>query len=165
MKICVVIKIRTSDVQDGPALSTLETSAWSPDVTPAPAREPGSTFFNERTRPEDVLVADADGRVIGYVMLHQSSPLASHSHVLEINGLAVDPAHQGHGVGRRLVQEAKGEAKRRGARKLSLRVLSQNVAARRLYESSGFAVEGVLKEEFIVQGQLIDDVLMACHLG
>lgn len=164
MKICAVMKIRTSDVQDESALLALDASTWSPDVTPAPAREPGSTFFNDRTRPEDVLVADADGRVVGYVMLHESIPLASHSHVLEINGLAVDPAHQGHGVGRRLVQEAKREAQRRGARKLSLRVLSQNVSARRLYESSGFAVEGVLKAEFVLQGQLIDDVLMAWHL-
>jgi ribosomal protein S18 acetylase RimI-like enzyme len=163
MKICAVINIRSSDVQDESALSALNTSTWSPDVTPAPTRESDSTFFNERTRPEDVLVADTDGRVVGYVMLRQSIPLASHSHVLEINGLAVDPAHQGHGIGRLLVQEAKREAQRRGARKLSLRVLSQNVSARRLYESSGFAVEGVLKAEFVLQGQPIDDVLMAWH--
>jgi RimJ/RimL family protein N-acetyltransferase len=62
------------------------------------------------------------------------------------------------------VQEAEREAQRRGVRKLSLRVLSPNISARKLYESSGFAVEGVLEGEFILQGQLIDDVLMARHL-
>lgn len=109
-------------------------------------------------------MAEDDGRVVGYVTLHQSIPLATHSHVLEINGLAVDPAHQGQGVGRRLVEEAKREARRRGARKLTLRVLRPNVSARQLYDSCGFAVEGVLEAEFVLQGQPVDDVLMAWHL-
>jgi len=152
-------------VQDELALSSLDISTWSPDTTPGPAREPGSTFFGDRTHPEDVLVAEDGGQVVGYVLLHNSIPLASHSHVLEINGLAVAPAHQGHGVGRRLVDAAKGEAERRGARKLSLRVLSPNVLARRLYESCGFTVEGVLEGEFVIEGEVVDDVLMAWHLG
>jgi len=164
MKICAVITIRSSHAQDESELLALDVATWSPDVTPAPARDLGSTFFADRTRPEDVLVADAEGTVVGYVKLHQSIPLASHGHVLEINGLAVDPAHQGQGVGRRLVQAAGREAQHRGARKLSLRVLSPNVSARRLYETSGFIVEGILKAEFVLQGQLIDDVLMAWHL-
>lgn len=152
-------------MQDESALSSLDISTWSPDVTPAPAREPGSAFFSDRTHPEDVLVADDDGQVVGYVLLHQPITLASHRHVLEINGLAVDPAHQGHGVGRRLVDAAKREAEGRGARKLSLRVLSPNVLARQLYESCGFTVEGVLEGEFVIEGEVVDDVLMAWHLG
>lgn len=142
----------------------LDISTWSPDTTPAPTRDPSSTFFSDVTRPEDVLVADDDGTVVGYVKLHQSIPLASHGHVLEMNGLAVDPAHQRRGVGRALIQAAGREAQHRGARKLSLRVLSPNVSARRLYESSGFTVEGILKAEFVLQGQPVDDVLMAWHL-
>ena len=54
------------------------------------------------------------------------------------------------------------QARSRGARKLSLRVLGGNVAARRLYESCGFTVEGVLCEEFFLGGRYVDDVLMAC---
>jgi RimJ/RimL family protein N-acetyltransferase len=56
------------------------------------------------------------------------------------------------------------QARDRGARKLSLRVLGGNTAARRLYESCGFAVEGVLREEFFLAGRYDDDVLMACVL-
>jgi len=50
----------------------------------------------------------------------------------------------------------------RGARKLSLRVLGGNVAARRLYESCGFMAEGILREEYFLGGRYVDDVLMAC---
>lgn len=152
-------------MQDESALSSLDISTWSPDVTPAPAREPGSAFFNDRTDPEDVLVADCAGTVVGYVQIHHPTALASNRHVLEINGLAVAPAHQGHGVGRRLVEGAMREAERRGARRLSLRVLSPNVLARRLYESCGFTVEGVLEGEFVIEGEVVDDVLMAWHVG
>jgi len=160
-----VIVIRPADAHDDAALALIDLATWTWDTSPAPARPPGEAFFSGRTSPEDVLVAEADGRVAGYVTLHQAIPVPSHDHVLEVNGLAVDPELQGLGIGRHLVEEAKREAQRRGARKLSLRVLGPNVAARRLYESCGFAVEGVLEEEFLLSGQLVDDVLMACQVG
>ncbi|NUR65391.1 MAG: GNAT family N-acetyltransferase, partial [Streptomyces sp.] len=49
---------------------------------------------------------------------------------------------------------------RRGARRLTLRVLGHNTPARRLYESEGFVVEGVLPEEFLLDGEYVDDVFM-----
>jgi ribosomal protein S18 acetylase RimI-like enzyme len=159
-----MMDIRGARLQDDEALATLDMATWSAHVSPAPAREPGSPFFNDRSQPENVLVAETDGVAAGYVMLHQSIPLQSHHHVLEVNGLAVDPSRQGRGIGRALMEEAKREARRKGARKLSLRVLAPNVTARRLYESCGFTVEGVLAGEFVLDGQVVDDVLMACFL-
>ena len=69
------------------------------------------------------------------------------------------------GAGRQVihsfVEAAVDEARRRGARRLTLRVLGPNYAARRLYETCGFEIEGVLHGEFHVDGEDIDDVLMA----
>lgn len=144
------------------ALLRIDALTWAAAVAPGPP--PASAFFGERTRPEDVLVADADGAPAGYVKLGESIALPSHRHVLEIQGLAVDPARQGRGTGGRLVNEAVEEARRRGARKLSLRVLAPNLAARRLYAACGFAVEGVLRGEFLLDGRYVDDVLMARRL-
>jgi RimJ/RimL family protein N-acetyltransferase len=64
-------------------------------------------------------------------------------------------------VARRLLDAAAEEAGRRGATKLGLRVLGGNTSARALYESAGFAVEGVLRAEFRLDGRFVDDVLMA----
>jgi ribosomal protein S18 acetylase RimI-like enzyme len=64
-------------------------------------------------------------------------------------------------VGRALLEAALAEARRRGARKLSLRVLGDNERARALYERAGFEVEGVLRAEFHLDGRDVDDVLMA----
>ena len=90
--------------------------------------------------------------------------MPSHAHVLVINGLAVDPARQGHDVGRQLVAAAADEALSRGAHKVSLRVLAPNVRARRLYEACGFTVEGVLRREFLLSDEYVDDLFMACYL-
>ena len=160
-----MIDVRPARAEDDQALAAIDLVSWSSQVTPASAREPGSPFFNDQTAPEQVLVAEADGVVAGYVRLHQSIPLPSHGHVLEVNGLAVDPGKRGRGIGRRLMEDAKLEAARRGASKLTLRVLAPNAPARRLYEACGFTVEGVLEAEFSLDGQLVDDVLMACRLS
>lgn len=159
-----MVEIRTAQPADDQSLARLDVATWGPCSTPAPARETATPFFDERTKPADVLVAVEDGQLLGYVTVQQTIPLPSHEHVLQINGLAVDPRQQGRGIGRLLVEEAKAMARRRGARKLSLRVFSPNAPARRLYESCGFVTEGVLHEEFLVEGRWVDDVLMACHL-
>jgi ribosomal protein S18 acetylase RimI-like enzyme len=108
-----------------------------------------------------VLVAELDGEVAGYVRLGHPTPLPASRHVVMITGLAVDPDRQGRGVGAALLEHAIEEARRRGARKLSLRVLGPNERARALYERAGFEVEGVLRGEFHLQGEDVDDVLMA----
>lgn len=132
----------------------------SPGGTPTA----GFRFFGEATKPEDVLVAEEDGVVLGYVWLRRTGPRPAHDHVLVVDGLAVDPACQCTGVGRALVRAAIEEARRRGGRKLTLRVLEPNAAARRLYESAGFRVEGVLHDEFVLDGVCVSDVLMALDL-
>ena len=161
-----MIAVRLANDSDGPALTRIDLATWTPAVSPAPAPVDADTyqFFDDRTVPGNVLVAQVNGDVAGWVTVRSPTPLLSHAHVLEISGLAVDPTHQGAGVGQRLVEAAVQECRRRGARKVTLRVLGPNTAARRLYERCGFEAEGVLHDEFLLQGRYVDDVLMARHL-
>ena len=158
------VEIRPAQLTDETEIKQIDLVTWTMDSSPAPPSPPDQPFFGERNQLADVLVAEADGQVIGYAILRQAVPIPSHRDVLEINGLAVDPAHQGHGAGRRLVEACAEQARRRGARKLTLRVLGINDRARRLYESCGFQIEGVLRDEFYLGGQYVDDVLMARFL-
>lgn len=157
--------VRVASDSDGPALARIDLATWTPAVSPAPAPSTHAyQFFNDRTVPGNVLVAEVDGHVAGWVKVRSPTPLMSHAHVLEIGGLAVDPDRQGAGVGHHLVEAAVQECRRRGARKVTLRVLGPNAVARRLYERCGFRAEGVLKDEFLLEGRYVDDVLMARQL-
>jgi ribosomal protein S18 acetylase RimI-like enzyme len=159
-----VLEVRSAASSDEESLAAIDRATWSWLTSPAPPPGKGWRFFDERTRPEDVLVALEDGEVAGYVRLAPVSPLESTSHVLQVNGIAVDPARQRRGVGRTLIDAAVGEARRRGARRLTLRVLGSNDGARRLYESAGFVSEGVLRAQFLLDGVYVDDVFMAFEL-
>ncbi|MFI1352311.1 GNAT family N-acetyltransferase [Streptomyces sp. NPDC020898] len=154
--------VRLALPDDEEVLGRLERATWSTlhAVTPR-ARQPYTPFFHESSDARDHLVAVAgDGRVVGFVRLARPSPLASNAHVRQIQGLAVADEARGMGVGRLLVRAAVAEARRRGALRLSLRVLGHNSPARKLYESEGFVVEGVQPREFLLDGEFVDDVLM-----
>ena len=111
--------------------------------------------------PEAFLVAEMDGRIVGYVRLRPPSRLPENAHVIQVQGLAVHPDARGRGIAAMLLAEAEQRLRERGTQKLTLRVLSTNVTAIRLYERLGFTREGVLRREFIINGSYVDDVLMA----
>ncbi len=158
-------RIRAARPEDDGELALLDRLTWSPlhAVMPEP-RPPYPPFFSERHSPEDCLVAELDGRLAGYVHLGFPTPLDSNRHVRQIQGLAVAEGARGRGVGRALVRAAVDEARRRGARRITLRVLGHNTPARALYAAEGFTVEGILPEEFLLDGTYVDDVFMGRFL-
>jgi hypothetical protein len=82
----VVMTIRQARLEDEPELRDIDAATWTADVSPAPPPSADTAFFGERTAPSDVLVAETGRVIAGYAALGQSSPLASHSHVLQIRG-------------------------------------------------------------------------------
>ena len=156
--------IRPAEPSDEGELAALDRATWSSLSSPGPTPAEHELFFNERSSPEDVLVAVEEGDVVGYIRLGRASRFASSDHVVTVNGIGVDPLWQRKGVGRALIDAAAAEARRRGARRLTLRVFAPNAAARQLYESTGFVVEGVLRGEFLLDGEYVDDIWMALDL-
>ena len=150
--------IRPARVDDAVAIAALDDATWSFDVTPSPRSSVPSSI-------DGMLVAEDGGEIVGYVAVGRATRLESNRHVADIRGLAVAPDHQGRGLGRALVEAALDAARERGARKVTLRVLGPNTAARALYESCGFVVEGVRRHEFLLDGRYVDDVLMARQIS
>ncbi|HEY9369370.1 GNAT family N-acetyltransferase [Streptomyces sp.] len=154
--------IRTARLADQAALGELDRAVWSPlhAVQPAP-QPPYDPFFDSNHRPDHYLVAEGEqGAVDGYLRLARPTPLACNAHVRQIQGLAVAESARGRGVGRALLRASFDEARRQGATRITLRVLGHNAPARALYEAEGFALEGVLPGEFLLEGAYVDDVLM-----
>jgi ribosomal protein S18 acetylase RimI-like enzyme len=159
------VRIRLAVDSDGQALAAIDQATWSVDVSPSPRWPLDRPFFDDRTSPADVLVAHEGEHVIGYAKLVPDPRPASSGHVQQVNGLAVDPAHQGRGAGRMLLEAARQEAISRGARRITLRVLGTNTRAQALYHACGYQTEGVLKGQFYLDGQYVDDVFMALEIN
>ena len=163
------VAVRVARPGDEAGLARLDAAAWTPaSGFPSVAErvnDPFFTFFTDDSPPEAHLVAELDGRLAGYIRVKPASPLRENAHVLGIVGLAVAPADRRRGVASALLAAAEQHARDRGARKLSLRVLSTNETAMRLYERLGFQREGALRDEFRIDGRFVDDVLMAKQLA
>lgn len=158
------LHIRPAEQADESALAQLDLEVWSTLHAVQPRPAPGAPFFDALHLPGDYLVAVESGRIAGYVRLVPPTALPAHTHVRQIQGLAVADRMRGRGVGRALLRAARARAREQGAVRLTLRVLGHNTPARALYEAEGFVVEGVLPGEFLLDGGYVDDVLMGRSL-
>lgn len=157
-----LVTVRLARAGDDAGLAALDAAAWSPRSGFPSVFEPASgRFFTPDSPPECHLVAEVDGRLAGYLRLKPATRLPENAHVLSVFGLAVDPGARRRGVAAALLSSAEELARSRGARKLSLRVLSTNQSAISLYERLGFRREGELRDEFLIRGRYVHDILMA----
>ncbi|CAB4692744.1 MAG: GNAT family N-acetyltransferase [Actinobacteria bacterium] len=162
----MAFEIRLATADDEAGLAELDLATWSSLSSPAPKPSPdaGWTFFDERTKPEQIHVAVSDQKIVGYVKLSREIDLPSTQHVRSIHGLAVYAHFRGFGIAKALMRVAEAQARAEGATKLTLRVLGHNEPARGLYESLGYETEGVLRDLFKLDDSYIDDIVMALDL-
>jgi ribosomal protein S18 acetylase RimI-like enzyme len=159
------VRIRPALRADQAALADIDRISWTaesgfPSVIRASAVS-DTPFFNAANPPEAHLVGELDDMIAGYIRLKPPTPLPENAHVVHVSGIAVHPAARRRGVAAALLTAAESFAAASGGTKLSLRVLSTNAAAIRLYKRLGFELEGVLRGEFVIEGRPVDDVMMA----
>jgi ribosomal protein S18 acetylase RimI-like enzyme len=160
-----LLVIRQARQDDDAALLALEGTAWESHLSfPSFRGKVRESFFNDRSGPESVLVAEYDGELAGYARLHDKYPMIEGAGVLSLNGLAVVPSARRRGVGSALLDAVTTEAKRRGARKISLLVFGTNTVAQRLYERHGYVIEARRTAEFLIEGEYVDDLELAKFL-
>ncbi len=153
--------MRPATDDDVGRLHDIDLATRSTTTSPGPG---GGDPDRYREELHDLLVAEVAGTVQGMAALGRPTGLASNRHVWSLQGLDVHPDAQGRGLGRLLLEASMDEARRRGGTRMTLRVLAHNQAARSLYAAAGFVVEGVLVGEFVLDGEPVDDVLMARSL-
>lgn len=111
---------------------------WHPEQGRQTPEDIAAIVGDPDFRPADVVIAERDGALIGFhqVKLHTDHP--SGKTVGEVYVIAVDPHVHAKGVGRALTLEGMRRLLGLGAQVIELYVESDNVPARRLYESLGF---------------------------
>jgi len=88
-----------------------------------------------------LLVAERDGRAVGYAMLTAGPGAATWDLgevVAEIETLSVLPSERGSGVGGALMEASRRWALERGVRTIAVGLAHTNVGAQRFYEREGF---------------------------
>lgn len=109
-----------------------------------------------------VLVAEAGGRLVGYVAAY-GGDYRRNRHIASIVA-GVLQAHAGQGIGRQLFQRLLRWAPQHGISRLELTVMTHNEPAVRLYRAMGFEVEGRRRRSLIVDGRPVDEYAMALLL-
>jgi ribosomal protein S18 acetylase RimI-like enzyme len=132
----------------------------------------GSTFEAENARPVAFFAERLGGsKIIGAFQGSELVGIAGlligqgqkEAHKGRLVGMYVRPGARKSGVGQRLV-EAIIEAARQSVELIQLSVVSDNEAARRLYERLGFMEWGVEKDALKQDGRYYDEIHMAKDL-
>jgi RimJ/RimL family protein N-acetyltransferase len=117
------------------------------------------TFFcpHPFTSSEALRIANNLGKDAYTILLHGQRPVAygmlrgwDEGYAVPSLGIAVRTSAQGRGLGRLMMAHLHAEAGRRGATVVRLRVHPNNVRARRLYESLGYAYAGKDRGELVM---------------
>ncbi len=109
---------------------------------------PPAAFLHALDGKHNHYVAARDeGRLIGYAGISRLGRIPPYEY--EVHTIGVDPAYQGRGIGRRLLDDLLHFASRG---EVFLEVRTDNDAAINLYKSVGFATVGVRKRYYKVSG-------------
>lgn len=109
------IRVRPARPDDADAVAALAHALSVHDNEPTGNFTPDAmrqaVFDDPRVR---VLVAEVAGKVVGYVMFHDSYDTANAARGLYLNDIIVEESLRGDGVARRLMAAVMREAKRQG---------------------------------------------------
>ena len=107
-------------------------------------REELLVLFEDEKRPVFVALGE-NGEVLGYAFcILKEQPFSTNMvpfTAMFIDDLCVDGAQRGRGIGRKLFEYVKEEAKRLGCYEVTLNVWEGNDSARRFYEGMGMTVK------------------------
>lgn len=129
------LEVRPFEARDEEAVVAL----WHACGLVRPPNDPHRDIaLKMRVNPELFLVGVHDGRVAAAVMAGYEG------HRGWINYLAVDPAMQKRGVGRRMMDEAEARLRTLGCPKINLQVRTTNDKVIAFYEAIGFKKDEVV---------------------
>lgn len=125
--------VRILNIEDYEAVYALWRSVPGMGLNTADDSREGIARYLARN-PDTCFAAEADGRLAGVILAGHDGRRGYIHHT------AVDPARQGQGIGRALVEHAMDALERAGIHKAALVVFSRNEAGNAFWERLGFTV-------------------------
>jgi phosphinothricin acetyltransferase len=144
-----ICRIYNQGIRD--RIATLETEERTP--------EERTQWLGARGPRHPVLVAEADGGVVGWASLNVFNARRAYDNEDDLS-LYVEREWRGRGVGRRLLDALVTRAIELGYHKLVLAAFPWNAAGMRAYERAGFREVGIYREQGRLDGRWVDTVVM-----
>lgn len=110
-----------------------------------------------------LLIVAINGGVVGFAAFGRCQDDGASPEEGQLYAINLDPAHWAKGLGRLLLRAVTDELVRQGFKSLVLWVVPDNTRARRLYESEGWTVDGVSRDEEVL-GVVVTEVRYRLHL-
>jgi ribosomal protein S18 acetylase RimI-like enzyme len=148
-----VLHFRPATAADRPRLIPLINSAFAIETFLEIARTDDARLTGMMERGAILLAEDESGRLLGSLYSEVRGPRGY------LGMLAIDPAHQRLGLGRRLLIEAEDRLRAQGCEAVDISVLSLRPELPPIYRRFGYVETGT--EEFLGAGNLRPG--LACH--
>lgn len=128
------------------------------DVEPKTVEEQ-QRWFEEHGSKNPILVAEINGKVVGWASLSQWSSRCAYSDTAEIS-LYIKDGFRNRGIGKKLMRTTLAEGEKVGLHTIITRITSGNIISTHLHEQFGFENVGVMKEVGKKFGKLLDVCVM-----
>ncbi|HEY2761418.1 MAG TPA: GNAT family N-acetyltransferase [Pirellulales bacterium] len=153
------VLIRTAQERDLEAINDIYneavlTTTATFDTQPKTLAERAEWFVHHGER-HPVLVAESNGKIVGWASLSEYSPRKAYDHTAE-SSVYVKSEFRGQRIGRALQDALIVESRRLKFYTLIARVTAESAASMRLHESCGFRHVGCLKEVGRKFGRILD---------
>jgi len=156
--------LRDATPADAPVAATIygwwvEHGTASFEEIPPPVEEMAARMAAVADHGLPWLIAEADGRPLGYAYAAPFRPRSAYRYTVE-DSVYVAPGEHGRGVGRALLEEVIGRCRALGLRQMIAAIGGAEPASIRLHERCGFRQAGVYDRVGVKFGRELDVVLM-----
>jgi len=149
-----VVAIYNHEVRSG--VATFDTEPWTVEGQQA-------WLASHASERHPLVVAEADGAVVGWAALSPWSPRRAYARSAE-NSLYVHADHRGQGIGRALLEDLLRRARAAGIAVIIARIEASGTASLALHRALGFRPFGTMQRVGEKLGRILDVELLDLHL-
>jgi ribosomal protein S18 acetylase RimI-like enzyme len=145
--------LRVASPDDAAALSQLINLAFQKESVFKKGDRTNEQQVREKFNTGTFYAVESEDAMVGCVYLEiaqagNAAVIAAGEDAGYIGMLAVDPAQQGRGLGKKLMAFAEGELRARGCKRLQLRIINLRTELHSFYRSLGYCETGTLPYPF-----------------